>query len=1565
MSQTLQVAPSSGASRGEVAIQPAYFTSSLFVDALRADIRELERIFSRTYHTHLDELVESNGANTRTLEPFILFKQLWSRLGWQWLHLKVLEPRARETLLNAVLRVFLECTEPTESPTMRAVGLFSLYTFYMSQPSTSIPRQLQSARGIPIPVDTLERLLDFPESLNGPQAALKPHAQYILQILRPRFLILPQSELQAQNPSILPREEVRNELGLEEGNGNSKRRKKQGRPSKLEKAQQTRAALVGLDRWLENSSYPLESIPARLDPAGGAGLWHAEDEETLEADPAIAADSTTHFALSQRPIVSLDSYREKKATVVNLLHGSEHADAVDRAGGQVLRRLKEIDAAAAERGLEVGTEGVVRKKIIDSVFNKRNASGEGPLEYYVGHLKIWEVEQVGGGASEKARYIILARTSDNSPLIHKSRLNPNGTFSVGKTWKLEDLRAIEVPQSEATGQPSPEIIVTFARTYTWQTADVDDQIRFLSQVYFLFKETCEPQFRLFISGFDPIPAFRPSARDVESNDLRSVKSTAMINESRSASRTRVPNGTQRSESPIPQTRPRLPLVSSRPMSPAGASSRTASPARGGGTRPSSPALSASGASSRRVRRPSNAASSSARSFEPSSPSQYPSINVSPLSPAPASTSRIKEPSPLRARPIQVQSQTSSHYSPHGSLDVPSISSTAGGGATSSTMSVAMSLSSAASSTGSPISSVPTSELARPSSSNGPRLRSNPATPRAGSPAPSTSSRRSQRDRATTPTTEPPVPLRVAKVGPSAVSMNLQSSQSQPGKRDANARISFFDPANQALLDRLLFAAEATPPSSAANVNPETGEGEDDDVWEGEGDTAAATLSNIEEMLEGYEWLGDGLPSRSRRGPADAIESRLLDELGLLERANIHSLLESDDVRIAKVLAGLDEAIAELDGMDKTVSSYKIHLNAVSDDILYIQSQNRGLQVQIQNQQQLLAELEKLLQTVHVDRETLLILTQESLEKDDGIARLELAATELYKALLAARDNDMAATMERLDEYRMHNNQFCKRVLDFLTIMFTAQSDLLLGDTNGLVSSSDVGSLVVLDHKPLEVYLGRYCGLMLYLREMDETKYSKICAAYFSAASDLHSKQVKALLTAFSKFIRQATEEETEQAFASTEKEGIVSGGLRRAGTVVRAPLDGKKEKEKGKKSGGKLKPFEVLDTVLEQIAPQIFNERAFIADFLLINDAAITFADYMTLEHYFRRQASQYAGLSNTTMKLLRGAMDLIFGFLTTELKAFIDAALAKDNMQIVGVLASLERAIAEAENRGNTFFAGVLDKQHQRLRLIFDRHVDEQIKGVEQTRLDAKKRRGVAHFIKYFPVYVARIESQLGGADGLEIRDSVDVAYDRIVQRMFDCLKQMAKLDGESEDKGQLNYHVILIENMHHFISEISQVNITAVNAFKRRAEAIYDENLGAYVKMVMRRSFAKIIDFFDGVDRMLKTTAPTEVSKNSSYNRSALKRVVKEYDAKDVRKNIDALFKRVEKHFTDTDAPEATTNIKVMSDVWKACEEELFRMTDLFLMHINQCYKDTGVSLEYSKTDVEAAFKRHRVGA
>jgi hypothetical protein len=84
------------------------------------------------------------------------------------------------------------------------------------------------------------------------------------------------------------------------------------------------------------------------------------------------------------------------------------------------------------------------------------------------------------------------------------------------------------------------------------------------------------------------------------------------------------------------------------------------------------------------------------------------------------------------------------------------------------------------------------------------------------------------------------------------------------RRDQNARVSFFDPGNQAALDRLITSV----PNEA----------------DGEEETAQAMMSNVEEMIEGYEWaIDDVIGRKSARGAADLIEARLLDELLALEK----------------------------------------------------------------------------------------------------------------------------------------------------------------------------------------------------------------------------------------------------------------------------------------------------------------------------------------------------------------------------------------------------------------------------------------------------------------------------------------------------------------------------------------------------------------------------------------------------------------------------------------------------------------------------------------------------------
>lgn len=156
---------------------------------------------------------------------------------------------------------------------------------------------------------------------------------------------------------------------------------------------------------------------------------------------------------------------------------------------------------------------------------------------------------------------------------------------------------------------------------------------------------------------------------------------------------------------------------------------------------------------------------------------------------------------------------------------------------------------------------------------------------------------------------------------------------------------------------------------------------------------------------------------------------------------------------------------------------------------------------------------------------------------------------------------------------------------------------------------------------------------------------------------------------------------------------------------------------------------QVFGICLEQIISAINKEDEFTTEFLQINDSSFTFADYMGLDNYFRRQAARSASMTQMTLKLIRGTLELIFGFVSAELKTWIDAALSKDRMQVfvtyrtnffaltfhrelIGIMALLERFQAETEEKGSLFIIDLLEKQHTRLKMLFDRHVVRDASG-------------------------------------------------------------------------------------------------------------------------------------------------------------------------------------------------------------------------------------------------------------
>lgn len=111
------------------------------------------------------------------------------------------------------------------------------------------------------------------------------------------------------------------------------------------------------------------------------------------------------------------------------------------------------------------------------------------------------------------------------------------------------------------------------------------------------------------------------------------------------------------------------------------------------------------------------------------------------------------------------------------------------------------------------------------------------------------------------------------------------------------------------------------------------------------------------------------------------------------------------------------------------------------------------------------------------------------------------------------------------------------------------------------------------------------------------------------------------------------------------------------------------------------------------------------------------------------------------------------------------------------------------------------------------------------------------------------QFESQIINPE-LDIRDTVNEAYQSITKTMFDCLLAIARdstsqqpsSTTEDEEKEQLNSNISIIENMHYYRETVDDRGLSVLANFKNRAQTLYDEHLHLYIKAVIRRPLGKL---------------------------------------------------------------------------------------------------------------------------
>lgn len=301
-------------------------------------------------------------------------------------------------------------------------------------------------------------------------------------------------------------------------------------------------------------------------------------------------------------------------------------------------------------------------------------------------------------------------------------------------------------------------------------------------------------------------------------------------------------------------------------------------------------------------------------------------------------------------------------------------------------------------------------------------------------------------------------------------------------------------------------------------------------------------------------------------------------------------------------------------------------------------------------------------------------------------------------------------------------------------------------------------------------------------------------------------------------------------------------------------------------------------------------------------------------------------------------------------------------------MLAAIERKLVDLEESSQEYLTRTLQKVHARLLTLFNKFLDEQIRAIEETKVKIKRRKGVIAFIRIFPSFSLSLETMLVSAGDLDIRQTVNKAYARVIKTMFESLKVIARENpaaqtagADPEDKEALNYQILLIENMNHYLEEVNTRSNIVLEEWMENAAQEMEEHMSLYIGAVIRRPLGKLLDFLENTENAVNARQagqpPSSIALMPSHSNSLFKKILAGYDAKEIRKGIETLKKRVEKHFGDADDPGLSRGL--VAKVHQNCERFYEKVQDRILTLSRDAYEGDVVA-EWTPADVAAAFRK-----
>lgn len=372
-----------------------------------------------------------------------------------------------------------------------------------------------------------------------------------------------------------------------------------------------------------------------------------------------------------------------------------------------------------------------------------------------------------------------------------------------------------------------------------------------------------------------------------------------------------------------------------------------------------------------------------------------------------------------------------------------------------------------------------------------------------------------------------------------------------------------------------------------------------------------------------------------------------------------------------------------------------------------------MQVQAANQKLLYAELKSLLDTISISSEQLQSLREASLESTRGLESIETSLVTLFKAmstisigpkpsedggLASGKQNgygsseigSMRVLQEKKDVYGNEIAMFLRRLKPFLEVKFAAAVDetrkaLEREKGNSLTRAAGKTKLDPRNHDLSRNLLWRYSPLMLFSREVDRPEWEDLIKTYEMVCRPLYQDEFRDAVFAWKRVARKPTGDEADILFTSQvekQTEGIATTArkltVKRSQTLaksLRSPIgDNSSKTNIDKSSDGRLQPYEVFASALDEMTSIMSMEQNFIVEFFHVTSLEQhDFPDSVAAASPDRRiggdmRRPRVMDPNRDLARLVIQSMEEIYSFFFNDMQALVDWSIQADPLYILSV---------------------------------------------------------------------------------------------------------------------------------------------------------------------------------------------------------------------------------------------------------------------------------------------------------